>query len=102
MNNEIIIKSLNFTEGEVLTLEKAQDRMEFEALPIMNIGVNKCFVDVCDEDDCKCNQGNYEQPCTSFCSPDTCNVDVPVIPCFSDTCDCVGPQGYFNCRPYKG
>ncbi len=101
MNKESVIKSLNLTTGEVLILEKAADRMEFEALPIMNIGANKCFVDVCDEDDCNCNHGNYEQPCTSYCSPDTCYVDVPIIPCIDD-CDCVGPHGYIDCRPYKG
>ncbi len=30
-----IIKALNLTEGEVLTLERLEDRMEFEALAIL-------------------------------------------------------------------
>ena len=33
MNN--IIKALNLTEGAVLTLEKMDDRMEFEAMAVM-------------------------------------------------------------------
>ena len=33
MNN--IIKALNLNEGEVLTLEKMEDRMEFEAMAVM-------------------------------------------------------------------
>ncbi|HBE89439.1 MAG TPA: hypothetical protein DDW67_09915 [Elusimicrobia bacterium] len=36
MNIKSIINSLNMTEGDVLTLEKAKDRIEFEALPIMS------------------------------------------------------------------
>lgn len=36
MDTKNILKSLNMTEGEVLTLEKAKDRLEFEALPIMS------------------------------------------------------------------
>lgn len=35
MNDTHIMKSLNMTDGEALTLEKAEDRMEFEALPLM-------------------------------------------------------------------
>lgn len=35
MNDSHIMKALNMTEGEALTLEKAADRMEFEALPLM-------------------------------------------------------------------
>lgn len=30
-----IVKTLNLTTGEVLTLDKAADRLEFEALPII-------------------------------------------------------------------
>lgn len=35
MNIDSVVKSLNMTDGEVLTLEKAKTRMEFEALPLM-------------------------------------------------------------------
>ena len=38
MNN--IIKALNLTEGAVLTLEKMEDRMEFEAMAVM-AGLNE-------------------------------------------------------------
>jgi len=105
MNKENIIKSLNLTTGEVLTLEKAKDRMEFEALPIMSIPQSRCGLLIGgDDNSCKCDLGNYEQPCNSYCSPDSCYVDVPVIPCIDD-CDCVGPHGYIShddCHPYKG
>lgn len=36
MDAKNILKSLNMNEGEVLTLEKAKDRLEFEALPLMS------------------------------------------------------------------
>lgn len=36
MNTSHILESMNMTKGESLTLEKAKDRMEFEALPIIN------------------------------------------------------------------
>ncbi|MBF0299264.1 MAG: hypothetical protein HQK51_11125 [Oligoflexia bacterium] len=32
MKNEFLIESLNVKSGEALTLEKAEDRVEFEAL----------------------------------------------------------------------
>ena len=35
MNESHIIKTLNMSEGEAITLEKAADRMEFEALPLV-------------------------------------------------------------------
>ncbi|OGR66995.1 MAG: hypothetical protein A2X30_01570 [Elusimicrobia bacterium GWB2_63_16] len=35
MNDKHIMKSLNMTGAEALTLEKAADRMEFEALPLL-------------------------------------------------------------------
>lgn len=35
MNDSHIMKTLNMTGGEALTLEKAADRMEFEALPLL-------------------------------------------------------------------
>ncbi len=42
MNATHIIKSLNMTCGETLTLEKAKDRMEFEALPILDTNKGIC------------------------------------------------------------
>jgi len=43
MNTQSLIKSVNLTAGDVLTLEKARDRMEFEALPVMNAESDKCL-----------------------------------------------------------
>lgn len=60
MNDSHIMKVLNMNGGEALTLEKAVDRMEFEALPLM---VEKgCIVD----DTCTCNSGEASY---TVCSP---------------------------------
>ncbi len=78
MNN--IIKSLNLTEGEVLTLEKMADRMEFETfagLPDTRTA------------DCTCLAGLYIP------------VDCPFKGVI-DPCDCKGPHGYIDCHPYRG
>lgn len=80
MNTNNIIKSLNLTDGEVLTLEKLADRMEFEAfsgLSAMEIDktINVCLFKF-DCGDC---------------------MDCGVL-----VCDCDGPVGYFNCRPFRG
>ncbi len=41
-----MLKSVNMTDGDVLTLEKMTDRMEFEALPVMSLlnmaGATRC------------------------------------------------------------
>ncbi len=76
MNN--IIKSLNLTEGEVLTLEKMSDRMEFEA-----------FAGIPETRDASCE-------CFAMIY-----VDIP-CPFKGVTCDCDGPHGYINCHPYRG
>lgn len=87
MKTESIVKSLNLTAGDILTLEKAKDRIEFEALPVMIL---------------KCQEG----PC-----PDLCSCKRGVCPdddwckrfCFIDACECTGPVGYKDpdqCRPF--
>lgn len=59
MNDSHIMKVLNMTGGEALTLEKAVDRMEFEALPLMaEKGI--CI------DNCVCNSGETSY---TVCSP---------------------------------
>ncbi len=73
-----IIKALNLTDGAILTLEKMEDRMEFEALAAMVTGANK---------------GNTD------CPADYCLLYVTCGNC-NDTCDCVGPTAYVNCHPY--
>jgi|GEM_PF-1597656 hypothetical protein len=73
-----IIKALNLTDGAVLTLEKLPDRMEFEALVSMVSSIDK---------------GN------NTCPHDICLIDLTCGNC-NDTCDCVGPTGYINCRPF--
>lgn len=86
MDTESIIESLNLTAGDILTLEKAKDRMEFEALPVMVIeekASGHC------KEYCPClRQGDFDD-CKRFC--------------FIDACDCTGPVGYIpqnDCHPY--
>jgi hypothetical protein len=86
MNTNSIIKSLNLTDGEVLTLEKLADRMEFEAFS----GV----------------AGMQKEGDINICIPNiTCGncLDCPDL-CHSilNPCDCDGPVGYINCHPYRG
>ncbi|HBE89502.1 MAG TPA: hypothetical protein DDW67_10230 [Elusimicrobia bacterium] len=88
MNSKNILKSLNLTDGEVLTLEKLNDRMEFQALsPVAGMEkggeVDQCvFYIHIDCFDCL----NCPSLCSSVLNP----------------CDCDGPVGYINCHPYKG
>lgn len=100
MNTKSVIESLNLTAGEVLTLEKAQDRLEFEALPVMDMDQTKgcgCnFIKTGGGNDCDNN------PCENC--EDTCWVDVTVDD-IANPCDCKGPVGYIDqdqCHPYKG
>ncbi len=87
MNTESIIKSLNLTDGEILTLEKGKDRLEFEALPVMLMA-------------------QKVSPCPSLCpcwSPYSCDLCKEF--CFVNSCDCRGPVGYIpfdDCHPYTG
>ena len=60
MNDSHIMKVLNMTGGEALTLEKAVDRMEFEALPLMVSEKGICI------DNCACNSGETSY---TVCSP---------------------------------
>lgn len=79
-----IIKSLNLTDGAVLTLEKMADRMEFEALaliPESRSGDCSCLLSIYLNSDCPLNGA-----CPEFTI---------------DPCDCKGPVGYINCHPYK-
>lgn len=79
-----IIKSLNLTDGAVLTLKKLADRMEFDAFAVMpesRMGECSCYAAIYVEIPC---------PLDGAC------------PEFSlDPCDCNGPHGYINCHPYK-
>jgi hypothetical protein len=63
MNTSHIIESLNLTEGDSLTLEKAKDRMEFEMLPLI---LGAC---TCNEGSsytyCGCNNGNETCSCNN-------------------------------------
>lgn len=94
-----VIRSLNLTKGEVLTLEKAVDRAEFEALPVM--GVRGCFVDEC------CKGGAYND-CSCVSEYDSCGIKtdqcgVKTSGCPTNVpypCECHGPQGYINCHPF--
>lgn len=59
MDTKNLIKAINLGEGEVLTLEKAADRMEFEALPIMLEASSGCAGGstncACNSSNCPCN-----------------------------------------------
>lgn len=61
MNSISIIRSLNLTDGDVLTLERAADRIEFEALPLFasagtcSGGSTNC---ACNESKCSCDGTN--------------------------------------------
>lgn len=68
MNQSHIIKSLNLTEGDSLTLEKAKDRMEFEALPLLTRADCGCHGTGNSYTNCGCNNGN-----------DTCSCNTKVI-----------------------
>lgn len=82
MDTRNIIRSLNLTEGDVLTLEKAADRMEFEALPLLEMSDKE----VCNDCDCK----------SRFCPCKGTDCSFNIAPC-----SCKGPVGYIDCRPYK-
>jgi hypothetical protein len=56
MNKTHIVKALNMSSGEVLTLDKATDRMEFEALPMISASDSGCLAKCeCHGTDCSCN-----------------------------------------------
>ena len=63
-----IIKTLNMVAAETLTLEKAADRLEFEALPVFAAYKGRCT----------CNDGTYcgtyhycitDDQCSHFLTP---------------------------------
>jgi hypothetical protein len=87
MNTNSIIKSLNLTDGEVLTLEKLADRMEFEAFSGVAGMLKEGDINICLP---AINCGN----CLDC--PDLCH-SFDLTPC-----DCDGPVGYINCHPYRG
>lgn len=75
MKLKSIINSLNLTNGEILILDKAVDRMEFEALPVMALSPDQ------------------RVHCPPHCS---------CLAGWDDWgCDCKGPVGYKDCHPWK-
>ena len=85
MKTKSIITALNLTDGEVLTLEKMADRMEFEAFAMMpdatRTGYCTCYIGLNVPIDC---------PLKGACGELSL-----------DPCDCKGPHGYIDCHPYK-
>jgi hypothetical protein len=75
MQDSHIVRTLNLTAGEVLTLEKADDRMEFEALPLLLLAGDCTF-------DCTCKSGT-NCGCNDHTSCSDCSSDRP-LPCPSD------------------
>lgn len=91
-------KPLNFTSGEVLTLEKAKIQSEFESLPDLK-GCRPFGFDCQTKGNdptcgtkgngpCKCYMGDYD-------CPEHCSANI--------ICSCKGPVGYIpqdQCHPY--
>lgn len=77
MNTSHILESLNLTEGDSLTLEKAKDRMEFEALPLMMQKLTCNGVNT----GCECNNSNTTCNCNG--SNDTCSCNTGYSTCSS-------------------
>jgi hypothetical protein len=86
MNIKRIIKSLNLTDGEVLTLEKLADRMEFEMFSGIAGMQKEANIDVCG----------------IFVTGEHClNCENYVLPHCSTVCECDSPMGYtIDCNPY--
>lgn len=74
MKKEFLIKSLNMSNGEALTLEKAEDRVEFEALISLNSAVSECTV--------VCGSFGDGPSCDPMPTPDPPPVPEPTpVPC---------------------
>lgn len=73
MRKDFLIESLNMSNGDVVTLEKAEDRMEFEALISLNAVFNNCTV-VCG--------GFGAEPCDPMPTPPVPEPPPPTpVPC---------------------
>lgn len=96
------IQALNLTEGEIITLEKAEDRKELEAIMSM---VSDAYKGTCYGVN---QEGNSGECGIKTCVPNACACDgsncSDCHDCFLDiVCDCVGPVGYTGpCNPFKG
>jgi hypothetical protein len=76
MNTSHVLESLNMTKGESLTLEKAADRMEFEALPLLASRLDCNGVNT----GCECNHSHTSCGCNgnnSSCSCNSLAIDCP-------------------------
>jgi len=76
MKKEFLIKSLNMSNGEALTLEKAEDRVEFEALIFLNTAAaaSECTV--------VCGSFGDGPSCDPMPTPDVPPVPPPTpVPC---------------------
>ncbi|HCC47408.1 MAG TPA: hypothetical protein DEQ38_04740 [Elusimicrobia bacterium] len=79
MKKEFLIKSLNLNAAEALTLEKAEDRMEFQVM----LGMDNFFATTCD-DKCRvvCNPFGQGTPCNPMTPPTVPDVPPPTqVPC---------------------
>lgn len=93
-----VVKAINLTEGEIITLDKTEERKELEAIVsfvsdtykgdcYVNQSGGECNLYVCVPNSCACDGSN----CTDC---DNCTIDL--------VCDCVGPVGYTGpCNPFK-
>ena len=67
MNESHIIKSLNLTQGKIITMETAKSRLEYEAFPMID-GISL-------RGECLCKTGPAYDVCITKCLTDS-----PCIP----------------------
>lgn len=81
-NKEFAIRSLNLTNGENLTLEKAEDRVEFEALMVSGLGGDSSMFTVAAAD-CTIVCGGFNNtPCDPMTTPPVPEPPAPTpVPC---------------------
>ena len=80
INKEFAIRSLNLTNGENLTLEKAEDRLEFEALMLSGLGADGATLTVAA---CTVVCGGFnDSPCNPMTTPQVPEPPAPTpVPC---------------------
>ena len=81
-SKEFAIRSLNLTNGENLTLEKAEDRVEFEALMGAGLGGDSSTFEVADASCTVVCGGFVDTPCNPMTTPPVPEPPAPTpVPC---------------------
>lgn len=82
ISKEFAIKSLNLTNGETLTLEKAEDRVEFQALMMSGLGGDSSIVQIADSTCTVVCGGFNDSPCNPMTTPTPPEPPAPTpVPC---------------------